>query len=122
MCIRDSVKDILNQLFEKEIQSVLIEGGAKTLQPFIDADLYDEARIFRTNEKLKEGLVAPKFNQNLISYFKKIKNDKLLIVYRDWITSNKDFGHLTGLLICWFKNAKIVCPFAISFSDSLKIM
>ena len=77
------VKDILNQLFEKEIQSVLIEGGTKTLQPFIDANLYDEARIFRTNVKLREGLVAPKMNQNLISFSKKIKNDKLLIVYRD---------------------------------------
>ena len=76
-------KDILNQLFKKDIQSIIIEGGAKTLQPFIDTNLYDEARIFRTNKKLNEGLLAPKINQDLISFTTNIKKDKLLTIYRD---------------------------------------
>ena len=38
-------REILDQLSEKKLQSVIIEGGTKTLQHFIDANLWDEARI-----------------------------------------------------------------------------
>jgi diaminohydroxyphosphoribosylaminopyrimidine deaminase/5-amino-6-(5-phosphoribosylamino)uracil reductase len=42
------------------IQSVLVEGGAKTLQSFIDTGLWDEARVI-TNENLfiENGIAAP---------------------------------------------------------------
>lgn len=36
---------ILNELYELEIQSVLVEGGTHTLQAFIDSGLWDEARV-----------------------------------------------------------------------------
>jgi diaminohydroxyphosphoribosylaminopyrimidine deaminase/5-amino-6-(5-phosphoribosylamino)uracil reductase len=35
-------------LYQHQIQSVIIEGGSKTLQTFIDANLWDEARIFKS--------------------------------------------------------------------------
>ncbi len=41
-------------------QSVLIEGGAQTLQSFIDADLWDEAYIERSDIVLGDGVKAPK--------------------------------------------------------------
>ena len=46
------------------IQSVLIEGGAKTLQSFIDAGLWDEARVI-TNEELiiENGIAAPEMKR-----------------------------------------------------------
>ena len=78
-----AAKDILNQLFETGLQSVIIEGGAKTLQHFIDEDLFDEVRIFFTNEKLNEGLSAPKINLDVISYSENIKKDKLIKIYRE---------------------------------------
>jgi diaminohydroxyphosphoribosylaminopyrimidine deaminase/5-amino-6-(5-phosphoribosylamino)uracil reductase len=34
-------------LYDHQIQSVIIEGGRQTLQTFIDANLWDEARVFR---------------------------------------------------------------------------
>src|SRR5690606_19872131 len=37
---------IMQFLFENNLQSVIIEGGRQTLQTFIDAKLWDEARIF----------------------------------------------------------------------------
>ena len=42
------------------IQSILVEGGQKTLQSFIDSNLWDEARII-TNTKLSvaDGISAP---------------------------------------------------------------
>lgn len=55
--------EIMNYLWqEKQLSSVIIEGGSKTLQYFIDNELWEEVRII-TNEKLflKKGYAAPKF-------------------------------------------------------------
>jgi diaminohydroxyphosphoribosylaminopyrimidine deaminase/5-amino-6-(5-phosphoribosylamino)uracil reductase len=54
-------------LHEKNIQSVIIEGGARTLQTFIDENLWDEARIFTSAVSLNNGLKAPVFLGNLFS-------------------------------------------------------
>ncbi|MFC6859416.1 bifunctional diaminohydroxyphosphoribosylaminopyrimidine deaminase/5-amino-6-(5-phosphoribosylamino)uracil reductase RibD [Zunongwangia atlantica] len=54
-------------LFQENLQSVIIEGGLQTLQSFIDAELWDEARVFTGNVQLKEGILAPKFQGKLIS-------------------------------------------------------
>jgi len=53
------LKAALHYLFEKEYQSVLVEGGSTTLQHFIDLNLWDEARIFSAAIKLEEGISAP---------------------------------------------------------------
>lgn len=54
------IPEILQQLFILNIHSLLVEGGAKLLQTFIDAGAWDEARVI-TNESLviSEGLPAP---------------------------------------------------------------
>ena len=41
-------------------QSILVEGGAQTLQSFIDADLWDEVFIERSDIVLNDGVKAPK--------------------------------------------------------------
>jgi diaminohydroxyphosphoribosylaminopyrimidine deaminase/5-amino-6-(5-phosphoribosylamino)uracil reductase len=65
-------EQILNSLYDLNIQSVLIEGGAKTLQPFIDDGLWDEARIITNEEKVIEnGISSPKMKN-----FKLIKEEK----------------------------------------------
>lgn len=53
---------ILFQLYLQDIQSVMIEGGAKTLQLFIDAGLWDEARIFTGKTRWGKGIKAPEIN------------------------------------------------------------
>ncbi|SDZ87031.1 bifunctional diaminohydroxyphosphoribosylaminopyrimidine deaminase/5-amino-6-(5-phosphoribosylamino)uracil reductase RibD [Psychroflexus halocasei] len=62
----DFSKNVLNQLMEKlyqlKIQSVIIEGGSQTLQSFIDQNLWDEARVFTGQNKLNNGIKAPKFD------------------------------------------------------------
>ncbi|MBQ9285497.1 MAG: bifunctional diaminohydroxyphosphoribosylaminopyrimidine deaminase/5-amino-6-(5-phosphoribosylamino)uracil reductase RibD [Bacteroidaceae bacterium] len=45
--------------------SLLVEGGAKTLQSFIDADLWDEAYIERTEAVLGDGVKAPEMKTDL---------------------------------------------------------
>ncbi len=70
--------EICNVLFKSDIQSVIIEGGARTLQTFIDANLWDEARIFKGKNSFKNGIKAPIFSGNFISE-QAILNDRLLI-------------------------------------------
>lgn len=50
---------VLKALYEMDIQSVLVEGGRKTLQSFIDANLWDEARIITGNTEFESGTSAP---------------------------------------------------------------
>jgi len=69
---------ILEALYKRNIQSVIIEGGATLLQSFIDANLWDEARVFIGNKTFEKGLKAP--NTNLLpSSTEKISDDVLLI-------------------------------------------
>lgn len=63
----DFSKEMLQQVLEigyqYPLQSIIVEGGAKLLQSFIDAGIWDEARIIR-NETLTigAGLAAPILN------------------------------------------------------------
>tara|TARA_R110002012_G_scaffold6480_4_gene29841 strand:- start:44215 stop:45216 length:1002 start_codon:yes stop_codon:yes gene_type:complete len=54
---------ISETLYDKGIQSVIIEGGAQTLQYFINANLWDEARVFKGNTSFSEGTKAPQLSQ-----------------------------------------------------------
>jgi diaminohydroxyphosphoribosylaminopyrimidine deaminase/5-amino-6-(5-phosphoribosylamino)uracil reductase len=51
---------ILFQLYLQDIQSVIIEGGAHTLNSFIEEGLWDEARIFTGKAVLGQGISAPR--------------------------------------------------------------
>jgi diaminohydroxyphosphoribosylaminopyrimidine deaminase/5-amino-6-(5-phosphoribosylamino)uracil reductase len=54
------VHQVVHALYQLKIQSVIVEGGAKLLQSFIDEGVWDEARII-TNEELivRDGIPAP---------------------------------------------------------------
>jgi len=58
-------KFILKALSDLNIISVLIEGGAKTLQSFIDADLWDEAAILTGTTTFKSGTDAPQLTSQV---------------------------------------------------------
>lgn len=65
----DIIYGLLNALYRLKIQSVLVEGGARLLQSFIDQNYWDEARII-TNEQLiiESGINAPELKEsNLVS-------------------------------------------------------
>lgn len=77
-----TAKDICNHLYKQNINSIIIEGGAKTLQAFIDENIWDEARIFTGNTQFKDGIKAPKFYGKLHTQ-NKILNDTLRIYHND---------------------------------------
>lgn len=69
---------IVHLLFEKEIQSVIIEGGRQTLQTFIDAKLWDEVRIFKGDTLFQQGVIAPKIAYKTVKKMNFL-TDELLI-------------------------------------------
>jgi len=71
-------EQICEKLYKHNITSVLIEGGAQTLQTFINANLWDEARVFSGNKSFSHGLKAPLFSENSIAT-SKINQDTLNI-------------------------------------------
>lgn len=73
---------ICTLLYESDINSIIIEGGAQTLQTFIDEELWDEARVFTGDLSFKTGIKGPKLNGTLITE-SKILNDLLKIYKRD---------------------------------------
>jgi diaminohydroxyphosphoribosylaminopyrimidine deaminase/5-amino-6-(5-phosphoribosylamino)uracil reductase len=79
------VHQIANALYQLQIQSVLIEGGTRLLQSFIDEGYWDEARII-TNEKLMidEGIHAPSLTNALKSDELRLLTDRV-----DFFTNNR---------------------------------
>jgi diaminohydroxyphosphoribosylaminopyrimidine deaminase/5-amino-6-(5-phosphoribosylamino)uracil reductase len=72
------VSQILEALYSLQIQSVLIEGGAKLLQSFINEGMWDEARII-TNEQMVigGGLSAPVLNHHQLQSSENIFSDNI---------------------------------------------
>ncbi|TCO22482.1 diaminohydroxyphosphoribosylaminopyrimidine deaminase [Pedobacter psychrotolerans] len=66
------------QLYLMDIQSVIIEGGAQILRQFLEASLWDEARIFTSSDSWNEGVSSPSIKGNLIEQIE-IEKDKLSI-------------------------------------------
>ena len=55
----ENAKEAVEKLHSLNIQSVIIEGGKKTLEKFMEEDLWDEARILVGNQIWGKGLPAP---------------------------------------------------------------
>lgn len=53
------VAQIMNHLYHLEIQSLIVEGGAYTLERFIDSGFWDEALVFEGDQIFKEGIKGP---------------------------------------------------------------
>ncbi len=75
---KDLTAQICRILHKYELQSLIIEGGRQTLQTFIDAGLWNEARVFTGRVQLKEGTRIPRFSGELIEELN-IEEDNLKI-------------------------------------------
>jgi diaminohydroxyphosphoribosylaminopyrimidine deaminase / 5-amino-6-(5-phosphoribosylamino)uracil reductase len=75
---QNKAQQVVDFLFSKNIQSVIIEGGTKTIQEFINANIWDEAYVFVGDVFIEEGTKAPILDKKRASK-RKILNDELLI-------------------------------------------
>jgi len=74
---KKSIKSILDILYKKNINSILVEGGTKTISEFINSNLWDEARVFKSNKNIKAGIKAPNFSNRNRIMKQKISGDIL---------------------------------------------
>lgn len=72
-------QNILYQLYLMDIKSLIVEGGVKTIQRFLDANLWDEARVILGNTTWSNGIKAPQISQHTQSETK--VGDNLLQIY-----------------------------------------
>lgn len=75
---KNSIPQVLNKLFDLSIQSVIIEGGTTTIQHFIDANMWDEARVFIGANSFHTGVQAPRLKKETQEKIK-LDCDELLI-------------------------------------------
>ncbi len=73
---KNIAEQICEVLHKHKIQSVIIEGGTQTLQTFIDANLWDEAKVFVGKNTFNKGIKAPILSAKITSQ-EKIKTDIL---------------------------------------------
>lgn len=77
---RDEIlESVIQDLYKKKIQSLIVEGGAQILNSFVKANLWDEARIFISTQKFKTGVPAPRIDGVLVEE-KKLSGDWLKIL------------------------------------------
>lgn len=53
------LKYLLTDLYQRKIQSVIVEGGAVVLQTFLNEGMYDEIRVFKSRNAIQKGTSAP---------------------------------------------------------------
>jgi diaminohydroxyphosphoribosylaminopyrimidine deaminase/5-amino-6-(5-phosphoribosylamino)uracil reductase len=78
---------ILNYLFSKKIGILFVEGGATLLQSFIGKNLWDEVRILKSKNNLRdivnsdkiEGITAPKLTYGKLQTESQLYDNQLLI-------------------------------------------
>ncbi len=58
---------ILDWLYQHELQSVIVEGGKQLLQNFIDHGIWDEAYVYTGQVNFGNGVAAPKLFKNPLS-------------------------------------------------------
>jgi diaminohydroxyphosphoribosylaminopyrimidine deaminase/5-amino-6-(5-phosphoribosylamino)uracil reductase len=59
------INEMMKGLYSKNIQSIIIEGGAKTLSSFLDSGLWDEIRVETSSVSIKNGTKAPMLPSNI---------------------------------------------------------
>lgn len=85
----DSVKTLIlsdpfawEEYQKEKMQSIIIEGGTQLLQSFIEAELFDEIRVFRSSKQLKKGILAPVLPKNITIMSRQNLLDDELTIYQ----------------------------------------
>lgn len=74
------VEQVVHALYDLKIQSIIVEGGTRLLQSFIDEGIWDEARIITNSDLvIEKGVYAPEFTLGKKIAEQQLLNDKIEI-------------------------------------------
>lgn len=82
------LSSILEYLQDQKIQSILVEGGQQLLQAFLDADLWDEAKVLCSNENLEQGVVAPQIPNQYLKLEEPLMDNRMRTYVNDFKTGS----------------------------------
>lgn len=75
---QELLPNLMASFVGRKISSLIVEGGAFTLWKFIEAQLWDEARVFKSEKHLGTGIKAPSLEAQAASSFQ-LDSDSLTI-------------------------------------------
>ena len=76
------IEDVLSELYDQKIISILVEGGQQVHQAFITSGLWDEARVFKGRMMFSQGVKAPVIDQSAADILQ-FENSELTIFYNN---------------------------------------
>jgi len=75
------IERFLEEMYERQVLSTFVEGGAKLIQGFINSGLWDESFVFYGNKMFHSGVKAPVLDS--APYEKKLFRGTKLFIYRN---------------------------------------
>jgi diaminohydroxyphosphoribosylaminopyrimidine deaminase/5-amino-6-(5-phosphoribosylamino)uracil reductase len=73
------LNEISTYFYRQNIGSLLVEGGGKLIQSYLESNLWDELRLIRTKKRLKEGKEIDWKNLNKSASY--VLGDDLIEIY-----------------------------------------
>ena len=55
----DNINLIIESLYKMNIQSIIVEGGTKTINHFLSNNLWDSIRVFKSSKNITDGIKSP---------------------------------------------------------------
>lgn len=82
------IPSMLEELYQRELTSLFVEGGAKMLGSFLNSGLWDETYVFFGNKMFKYGVKAPELNRKADESFE--FRGSMLYIYKNNQPENSD--------------------------------
>ena len=76
---RNILPQMMEELYRRDILSVIVEGGSELLNSFLALNLWDRAFVYTGNQFFGKGVAAPHISGEILD-FKKLDDCKLHIV------------------------------------------
>lgn len=87
------LENILQRLYDAKVQSLIVEGGAKLLDTFIDKGLWDEARVITGNKVIEHGIAAPVLTNATTAFETELEEDALQV----YVNSDSKYPYAEGM-------------------------
>ena len=75
------IQSICSQLYKRGVTSLLVEGGPRLQQQFLDAGLWDEIRVEQSSRRLGEGVKAVDIPQGRV-WDETVDGNRIVHIYR----------------------------------------
>lgn len=71
------LNDIIHYLYNQGINSLVVEGGKRTLEMFLDNNLWDEAYVLTGNQIFKQGIKSPAIDTDLLKSTRMVSDNRI---------------------------------------------